>query len=142
MKLERKPSFVCVPMGIDSSDVKKIKISRTAFQIILHYLYSIFKKFFHYRKEIFEDFVLYDNGMQIKKSFVPYEYIVFFNNKSILLLAKEEDENIVPADSLLKVEFRENINSNVIKNNLYYHLKYNNVNMDVLKFKCVKSKVY
>jgi hypothetical protein len=79
--------------------------------------------------------------MQIKKSFVPYEYIVFFNNKSILLLAKEEDENIVPADSLLKVEFSENINSNIIKNNLYYHLKYNNVNMDVLKFKCVKSKL-
>jgi len=135
MKLKRKPSFVCVPMTITDNDIKQIKISRSVFQIIVHYLYSIFKKFFHYRKQIFEDFVLYDNGMQINKSFIPYEYLISFNDNSILLLAKKENEKIVPADSFLKLEFKKSINPKVIKNNLYYHLKYNTINLDMLQFK-------
>jgi hypothetical protein len=137
--LTRKASFVCIPMSVTDSDVKRIKISRSFFQIIFHTLYYfIFRKFIKYRKQIFEDFILYDNGMQINKSFIPYEYLIAFSDKTMLLLAKNEDEKIIPSDSFLKLEFKHNINSNAIKNNLYYHLKYNTIDMDMFQFKSVK----
>jgi hypothetical protein len=125
-------------MDVTETDVKRIKISRTYFQIILHYLYYVFKKFIHYKKQLLEDFILYDNGMKIKKSFIPYEYIISFNTTSLILLAKQEDDTIVPADSIIKIKFNTTIDTDIIKNNLYYHLKYNNINMEIFQFKTVK----
>ena len=136
--LTRKPSFICIPMDITESDIKRIQISRTYFQIILHYLYYIFKKFLNYKKQLLEDFVLYDNGIKIKKSFIPYEYVISCNTTSLLLLAKQVGEDIIPADSIIKIKFYNDIDTNIIKNNLYYHLKYNNINMEIFKFKTIK----
>jgi len=133
MKLERKLSFVCIPMSITESDVKKINISRSLFQVFLHYIYFVFKKFLKYRKEIFTDFILYENGMEIDKSFIPYEYIISFNDSSLLLLAKKEDDKIVPFDNVLNIKFDKTFDSSIVKNNLYYHLKYNSINVDALQ---------
>ena len=102
----------------------------------MHYLYFVFKRYIKYKK-VYKDLTLYDNGIEIENSFIPYEYIVSFNDESLIVLA---DENLKPADSLLKLKFK-NVNDTLmktIKNNMYYHLKYNKVNLDMLTYKSVK----
>ncbi len=59
----------------------------------------------------------------------------------MIILAKLEGDELVPSDNLLHLTFEEKIDPNVIQSNLYYHLRYNDVNLDVLKFKSVKSQV-
>jgi len=103
---------------------------------MIHYLYYIFKRYLKYKK-IYKDIILYDNGIEIKKSFIPYEYIVSFNNESLVLLA---DKNLNPADSLLIFNLPDETDGlmKIIKSNMYYHLKYNEVNLDMLTFKSIK----
>lgn len=136
MSLVRKLSFLSIQMTYTIEDVRNIRLTQTLLQVLSHYLYFIFKRYFKYKK-VYKDLTLYDNGIEIGNSFIPYEYIVSFNDKSILLLA---DENLKPADSILKLNIK-NINVNLMKNiksNMYYHLKYNPVNLDMLTFKSVK----
>jgi hypothetical protein len=135
MTLVRKLSFLSIQMNYTIEDVKNIRLTRTLLQVLLHYLYYIFKRCIKYKK-IYNDITLYDNGIEIKNSFIPYEYIVSFSNKSITLLV---DENLKPADSVLKLKLEEdNTLMKTIKNNMYYHLKYNKVNLDMLTYKSVK----
>jgi hypothetical protein len=136
--LTRKSSFVVIEMSITPKDVQHIKLTRSFLQVMCHYLYSVFKKFLRYRKKIFEDFILYDNGMEIQDSFIPYEYLISFRNDELLLLAKLEKDKIVPDDSILQVKFNRKYNTNILKSNLYYHLKYNTVRADMLHYKSVK----
>jgi hypothetical protein len=130
--------FVIVEMGLEPSDVKQIKLTRSLFQVIRHYVYNLVRKFFRYQQELFEDFTLYDNGMKISDSFIPYEYIVAVTNKEMFLLARRENEKLVPSDNLICIKFTKSIDPFVIKNNLYYHLKYNEVSTDILKYKTVQ----
>ena len=136
MALVRKLSFLSIQMNYTIEDVKNIRLTRTLIQVLMHYLYFVFKRYIKYKK-VYKDLTLYDNGIEIENSFIPYEYIVSFNDESLIVLA---DENLKPADSLLKLKFK-NVNDTLmktIKNNMYYHLKYNKVNLDMLTYKSVK----
>ena len=137
MTLVRKLSFLSIQMNYTIEDIRKIKLTRTIFQVLIHYLYYIFKRYFIKYKKVYKDIILYDNGIEIKKSFIPYEYIVSFDNKSMVLLA---DKNLNPADSLLIFNLPDETDGlmKIIKSNMYYHLKYNEVNLDMLTFKSVK----
>ena len=137
MTLVRKLSFLTIQMNYTIEDVRKIKLTRTIFQVFIHYLYFIFYKKYFFYKKVFKEMTLYDCGIEIKNSFIPYEYIVSFNDESIILLA---DKNLKPADSLIKFKLKEENCSlvKIIKNNMYYHLKYNNVNLEMLTYKSVK----
>ena len=123
-------------MNYTIEDVRNIRLTQTLFQVMIHYLYYIFKRYLKYKK-VYKDIILYDNGIEIKKSFIPYEYIVSFDNKSMVLLA---DKNLNPADSLLIFNLPDETDGlmKIIKSNMYYHLKYNEVNLDMLTFKSVK----
>ena len=137
MPLVRKLSFLCIQMNYTIEDVKNIRLTRTLLQVLLHYLYFVFKRYLRKYKKVYKNLTLYDNGIEIKNSFIPYEYIVSFNDESIILLA---DENLKPADSLIKIKLKEENCSlvKIIKNNMYYHLKYNKVNLEMLTYKSVK----
>ena len=136
MSLVRRLSFLSIQMNYTIEDVRNIRLTQTLFQVMIHYLYYIFKRYLKYKK-VYKDIILYDNGIEIKKSFIPYEYIVSFDNKSMVLLA---DKNLNPADSLLIFNLPDETDGlmKIIKSNMYYHLKYNEVNLDMLTFKSVK----
>jgi len=137
MPLVRKLSFLCIQMNYTIEDVKNIRLTRTLLQVLLHYLYFVFKRYLGKYKKVYKNLTLYDDGIEIKNSFIPYEYIVSFNDESIILLA---DKNLKPADSLIKFKLKEENCSlvKIIKNNMYYHLKYNKVNLEMLTYKSVK----
>ena len=136
MSLVRRLSFLSIQMNYTIEDVRNIRLTQTLFQVMIHYLYYIFKRYLKYKK-VYKDIILYDNGIEIKKSFIPYEYIVSFDNKSMVLLA---DKNLNPADSLLIFNLPDETDGlmKIIKSNMYYHLKYNEVNLDMLNFKSIK----
>lgn len=133
--------FVIVEMGLDQSDVKQIQLTRSFVQVLRHYVYSLLRTFFRYQKKLFEDFTLYDNGMKIVDSFIPYEYLVAVSNEEMVLLARLENEKLVPSDSMICIKFSERIDPTIIKDNLYYHLKYNDVSPEILQYKSVKLKI-
>jgi hypothetical protein len=58
-----------------------------------------------------------------------------------VLLAKLEGDKLTPADRLLQIKFKHPIDTEAVRNNLFYHLKYNDVSLDVLKFKSIKVKI-
>ena len=123
------------------SDIKKVKVPRTLIQVILHYLYHLCKRYLRYQKQLLEDITLFDDGMKIIDSFIPYEYLVSVSDEDMILLAKVEDEKLVPCDNLIRLNFKKRIDSNIILNNLYYHLKYNKISLDVMGFKSIKPVV-
>lgn len=133
--------FVIVEMGLEQSDVKQIQLTRSLFQVLRHYVYSLLRTFFRYQKDLFEDFTLYDNGMKIADSFIPYEYLVAVSNEEMVLLARRENEKLVPSDSMICIKFSKRIDPMIIKNNLYYHLKYNDVSPEILQYKSVKLNI-
>ena len=102
MSLVRKLSFLSIQMNYTIEDVRNIRLTRTLLQVLLHYLYFIFKRYTKYKK-VYKDITLYDNGIEIENSFIPYEYIVSFSDESIMLLV---DKNMKPADSILKLKFK------------------------------------
>ena len=87
------------------------------------------------------DFTLFDNGMKIGDSFIPYEYMVTVTTDDMIILAKKEEETLVPGDNLMKITFSKPIDPTVVQNNLYYHLKYNDISLDILNFKSVSMRV-
>ena len=136
MSLVRRLSFLSIQMNYTIEDVRNIRLTQTLFQVMIHYLYYIFKRYLKYKK-VYKDIILYDDGIEIKNSFIPYEYIFSFDNKSMVLLA---DKNLNPADSLLIFNLPDETDGlmKIIKSNMYYHLKYNEVNLDMLNFKSIK----
>jgi hypothetical protein len=132
--------FVIVDIGIDQMDIKRMKLNRSFLQIICHYLYYIFRRYIKYQKQLVDSFTLYDNGMKIEDSFIPYEYLVSATCDEMVLLAKREEDKIVPCDNLIRIKFSEKINLKVVESNLFYHLKYNDISLDVLNFKSIKLK--
>jgi len=98
--------FVVVNIGLDMNDVKHIPLERTPFQVLVHFLYSLFRRFVHYQKEILDNLVLLDNGMLIGDSFIPYEYLVTVTTDNMILLAREHKGKLTPADNLVKVRLR------------------------------------
>jgi hypothetical protein len=131
--------FVVIEIGLDQMDIKRMKLKRSLFQVVCHYVYYLLRRFIKYRRTLFESFVLYDNGMKIRDSFVPYEYIVSASCEDMVLLAKEEEDKIIPCDNLIQIKFKKKIDPRIVQSNLYYHLKYNEISLDVLKFKSIKK---
>ena len=74
--------------------------------MLVHFLYSLFRRFVHYQKEILDNLVLLDNGMLIGDSFIPYEYLVTVTTDNMILLAREHKGKLTPADNLVKVRLR------------------------------------
>jgi len=129
-------------MNYTLDDVKNIKLSQTHLEFIIHYIYFTIIRYFIKYKKIYDNVILYDNGMQIDKSFIPYEYIVSINDTKLVLLAKlEEDGTIVPCDSISSITLKNKYLPKKIKSNLYYHLKYNDVNLDILTFKSIRVSI-
>lgn len=143
MSLVRKLSFLSIQMNYTIEDVRTVKLTRTIFQVFFHYIYfMIIKRYFLYRK-VFKDLTLYDDGIVIKNSFIPYEYVVSSNIKHIIILAKQVDQILIPFDSLLVIDLTD-MNDNVLnimRNNIYYHLKYNMINLEILNYKSIKISV-
>jgi hypothetical protein len=112
-------------------------------QIFIHYLYFLFKRYIHYTRLLLDDITLYDNGMKIEDSFIPYEYMVNVSENNMVILAKydEKDDKLIPADNLMRLDFKKKIDPSIVQNNLYYHLKYNHVSLDVLDFKSIKVNI-
>lgn len=149
MSLARKLSYLCIQMNYTMEDLKNIRLTQTFMEFILHYLYFVFLKYLYYYKKIYtidkKEFILFDNGIKIDTSFIPYEYIVNFHDANgyinLVLLAKIEEGQLVPFDAIFHLSFKSKCNSSIIKNiksNLYYHIKYNNVNLDILSYNSVK----
>ena len=140
MTLVRKLSFLTIQMNYTIEDVRKIKLTRTIFQVLIHYLYYIFYKKYFFYKKVFKEMTLYDCGIEIKNSFIPYEYIVSFDIDSIIILAKYENKKFIPFDSLSKICIQDGSENLIktLKNNMYYHLRYNEVNLEILQFKSVE----
>ncbi len=59
----------------------------------------------------------------------------------MIVLAKYEDDKLIPADNLVHIKFSQKIDHKLIESNMYYHLKYNDISLDVLKFKSVKPRI-
>jgi hypothetical protein len=133
--------FTVVQLDFEMSDVRSVKITRTLFQILKHYVYSLLRRFIRYQKKVQDCFVLYDNGMLIGDSFIPYEYLVRVSEKDMVVLATYEEKRLTPGDNLVHITFTDKIDPMIVKNNLYYHLKYNDVSLDVLKFKSIKCRI-
>ncbi len=137
--IRRSPSFVIVEMPFEPSDVKQLKIPRTLIQVVLHYVYHLCRRFLRYQKKLLDDITLFDDGIKILDSFIPYEYLVAVSERELILLAKIEGDTLVPCDNIIRLRFKKRIDPKIIQNNLFYHLKYNTVSQDVLNFKAVKT---
>ena len=125
-------------MPFDDLDVKQLKLDRSLFQVILHYLYHLCRRYIGYQRKLLDDLILFDDGMKIQDSFIPYEYLVTVSDNQMVLLAKIEGDKIVPCDNLIQLTFKKKIDPKVIQNNLYYHLKYNTISLDVMTFKTLR----
>jgi len=101
----------------------------------------------YHNKEIYKiinDLILYDNGMILNNLFIPYENIIQFGytDDTVYLdlfakINKMEDNftfslghNIVSI--CIKTKFSSKICKH-IKHNLYYHIKYNKIDFDIIK---------
>uniref|UniRef100_A0A6C0AYU3 Uncharacterized protein n=1 Tax=viral metagenome TaxID=1070528 RepID=A0A6C0AYU3_9ZZZZ len=94
---------------------------------------------------------LYDKGIYFNKLLVPYENILSFGEKQGYLIleifAKADFEDtkvsISLNDSIIKMAFKtENVNS-LFKNvriNMFYHIKYNQVNEKVIDYYYLEKK--
>ena len=127
-------------MPFDDVDVKQLKLDRSLFQVILHYLYHLCRRYIGYQRKLLDDLILFDDGMKIQDSFIPYEYLVTVSDEQMILLAKMEKDKIVPSDNLICLTFSQKIDPKIIQNNLYYHLKYNKISLEVMTFKTLRSK--
>ena len=96
--------------------------------------------------------LLYDNGIILNKLFIPYENIIEFeriNNDlfNITIFAKIKNEknncyinlgNEVITINIISNNLSYQINK-YIKSNMYYHIKYNKMNSDVVKYYAKKE---
>ena len=144
-----KREFILLDNGI------KIDTSFIPYEYIVNcnddngYINLVLLKYLYFYKKIYtigkREFILLDNGIKIDTSFIPYEYIVNCNDDNgyinLVLLAKIEEGQLVPFDAIFHFSFKSNCNSSIIKNiksNLYYHIKYNHINLDILSYNSVK----
>jgi hypothetical protein len=58
----------------------------------------------------------------------------------ISILGKIEDKNLKLADDGVQIYIKYIHLSNIIKNNIDYHIKYNKINKEIFDFKSIKVK--
>ena len=142
--------------------IEKIKKDTTIFTFIINFnYYLLFSYFSYFFKSTFyvnsmmfihKDLsylvqkplciTVHDNGIQILTNFIPYENISIFGYTAGIV-----DLDILGSiDSKLKLELNNNktrisINClngtkliNLIKKNMYYHIRYNKINTEVISF--------
>jgi hypothetical protein len=141
--------------------IKFIHKKQSIFTIIYNYFYYyLFRYFCLYRffkiSNLFFNskrvtaknysFYIFDHGIQVYgnniKFFIPYEYILEYGNISgrfiFHVFAKFNDKNKmeisneITAISFSTTNLKDIINS--ISSNMDYHIVYNKINMDVIKF--------
>jgi hypothetical protein len=101
-------------------------------------MYFVFKKFLPRYEKRYGPLTLCENHIKYKDdSLIPYEYILTMSDNGIRILAKqEEDGKLVPNDSILLLRMKMTLDIlNELKYNLFYHLRYNEINLDVLEYK-------
>jgi hypothetical protein len=112
------------------------------------------KKYFY--NNIYNHLIILDNGIRINYNFIPYENIIIYmeeNDKIVMdIFAKlnpdkrEDNCKLHDYDKILKLELCSDVCEitiscksvlNIlldIKRNMYYHIKYNKINQDVIGY--------
>ena len=95
-----------------------------------------------YKPQCINDLILYDNGMILNDLFIPYENIIQFaytdDTVYLDLFAKINKDNFTfslghnVVNIVIKTRFSSKICKH-IKHNLYYHIKYNKIDFDIIK---------
>jgi len=146
--------------------LKNLKLNQTFWEVLKNYFYYIFSLFYlFYRNYTVSKFYFHtpsdsylskgknisilDRGILLEdfKTLIPYENVMRVqkyndNVYALFCLAKIEDDTIVLGDSIIVIELHINEKydfvNDVVKN-MYYHLKYNKINIDILKYSSVKK---
>ena len=98
-----------------------------------------------YKSSCINDLILYDNGMILNDLFIPYENIIQFGYTDdtvyLDLFAKinkmEDNFTFSLGHNIVNVSIKSNSSIKIfkyIKSNLYYHIKYNKMNFDIVKY--------
>ena len=99
---------------------------------------------FYYKKQI--KIYLYDNGIILDNSFIPYEYIISFRTIDNSTVKLKIFANLTNINSKLQFELTNGIVDilllcdkglkicNLLKKNMFYHIKYNKINEDVIYY--------
>jgi hypothetical protein len=88
---------------------------------------------------------LTDSGICIKESVIPYESVLFYNTiKNLVFLdiySKLNEKKIVLSDDIIRIAIKfdkpEKF-TEMLRNYMYYHIKYNKLNSQVLSYYCKK----
>ena len=90
---------------------------------------------------------VYDTGIMVGDVVIPYEHILHVRRSTdyiiLLCLAKIENDTIVMGDSKLYIKLYTPMPRKLmydIVNNMYYHLKYHQVNFDVLNYSVLEKE--
>ena len=97
-----------------------------------------------YKSQCINDLILYDNGMILNNLFIPYENIIKFGHKNdtvyLDIFAKinkiEDNFTVSLGHSIVNINIKTEFSLKLckyIKFNLFYHIKYNKINSDIVK---------
>jgi hypothetical protein len=88
---------------------------------------------------------LTDSGICIRENTIPYESVLFFNRvKNIVFLdlySKLDEKKIVLSEDIIHVAIKFDKPADFtkkLKNYMYYHIKYNKLNSQILSYYCKK----
>ena len=97
-----------------------------------------------YKPPCINDLILYDNGMILNDLFIPYENIIQFGYTDdtvyLDLFAKinkmEDNFTFSLGHNIVNISIKTKFSLKIckhIKHNLYYHIKYNKIDIDIIK---------
>lgn len=162
--MHRKPSFVIIQIE-DTEMITKntMKIHISFWESIRFFIYYVFSFVYLFIKQypisgcyfdkssekapvskikIFDNGILFDHYNVL----IPYEYILniarFRNYNVLVCFARADNDSIKLDDSLLYITLYNNNPRQLqsdIRDNMYYHLTYNKIDFNVLKFSVVKK---
>jgi hypothetical protein len=88
---------------------------------------------------------LTDSGICIKENIIPYESVLFYNRvKNLVFLdiySKLNEKKIVLSDDIIHVAIKSDNPAKfteILRNYMYYHIKYNKLNSQILSYYCKK----
>jgi len=111
----------------------------------MNYYKAIPVKSIKYNSEIYDNtkkILITSTGIDLIKFHIPYENILIFgkenNNIVMNIFAKINESNLEPSSNICKITINfEKLNDSImndIKKNMYYHIKYNKINQNVIDY--------
>jgi hypothetical protein len=111
----------------------------------MSYYKAIPVKSIKYNSEIYDNtkkILITSTGIDLIKFHIPYENILIFgkenNNIVMNIFAKINESNLEPSSNICKITINfEKLNDSImgdIKKNMYYHIKYNKINQNVIDY--------